>query len=355
MKKIVAITLMLLLLGSELVFGQITRTLIDFSQYEDKISQVLAREKQTFDQLAQEYQKQGRDLYEEWLYGQKDAQKLIIQWFDPENWKMDNWKVELAPSAQFSGTVMNSYAKKVISKNWNDQPVLGVRINFPRNRFLSWAIIKPPFEFFPYYDDGKPVDVEADFSTNVNPDDPNVQVKSGVLMNVLDIKRVSAWVAGRNYLHQFSVLLKNEDGETEEYFLGSLYFSRWRKLVWENPHYIPGVQHRMLRRVPLYPRTLPYKELAGFVVYKPQEEPGGDFVVYIKSVEVTFDRAVVQEELDIDDEAYWHILSEQKLKYKKGVIRRIFEQLELMETEKKRQQASQASQTYVPPQGGGGR
>ncbi|MGB9621439.1 MAG: flagellar filament outer layer protein FlaA [Brevinematia bacterium] len=339
MKKIVVVVLFLVALAG-IGYSQIERTLIDFGVYEQKIGQYLSTEKQNLQNIADQYKQQGVDIYREWFFSQENAQKLLDVWFDPNSWKLDNWKVDLVSSARFVPNIVNSYVLKVQSKRWGD--VMGVRISFPRNSFLANATVIPPFRFTPYYLNGAPVDPEGDFSKQQYTDEE--KVKNGILMNLLQVKRVSVWVSGRNYKHLLSVVLRNEDGVEEEYFMGPLYFQGWRRLAWENPNYIEQANQRILQRLPLYPRALPYKEFAYFKIYKPQEEPGGDFVVYFKDVSVTFDRAVVQEELDIDDEKYWQILSKQKIEYTKRALRKIIDQVELLELEKKRKAASTEQQ-----------
>lgn len=338
MKRISIVVLFLVMVG--VASAEIERTLIDFGVYEQKQAQYLNKEKQNLQSLVDSYKQKGIDLYREWFYSQENAQKLLDIWFDPNTWKMDQWKVELVSSSRFIPNIVDSYVLKVDSKRWGT--VMGVRIKFPENwHFLANAKILPPFRFTPYYLDGSPVDPEGDFSKQQFTDEE--KVKNGILMNVLQVRRVSVWVSGRNCKHLLSVVLRNEDGVEEEYFMGPLYFQGWRRLAWENPNYIESVNQRVLQRLPLYPRSLPFKEFAYFKVYKPQEEPGGDFVVYFKDVAISFDRAVVQEELDIDDEKYWQILSKAKIEYTKRSLRRIIDMIELAELEKKRKAASTES------------
>lgn len=332
----VVVSIMLLVVVVGPVLAEIERVLIDFGTYEQKIKQYLTREKQNLQNLVDKYKQEGVDLYREWFYSQENAQKLLDVWFDPVSWNIENWRVELTSSARFIPNIVNSYLLKVQSKRWGD--VMGVRIKFPTWPYLSNAKVVPPFRFTPYYLDGLPVDPEGDLSKQQFTEEE--KVKSGILMNVLQVKRVSVWVSGRNYKHLLSVVLRNEDGVEEEYFMGALYFQGWRRLAWENPNYIEQVNQRILQRLPLYPRALPYKEFAYFKVYKPESEPGGDFVVYFKDVSISFDRAVIQEEVDIDDEKYWQILSKEKIEYTKRALRNIVEQVELLELEKKRKAAS---------------
>ncbi len=358
----------LMVFVSGVSFGAIERVLIDFANYEDKITKVLQNEKKSFDELRARYAEQGRkigetnDLIIDWFGGDENSRLISSVWFDPKSWGLDNWEVILAPSARNVENVVLSYAKKVYSTKtqWGirsstaaSNSVLGARIHFIKGNYLSWAIIKPPFEFFAYYDNGDPVDPEGDLSKDPNsiPKEDR-DVKAGVLMNVGQIKQISVWVAGRNYKHQLAIRLKNEKGETEEYFMGSLYFDGWRKLTWENPNYIQAVVHRTLTRLPLYPMSMPYKKFDSFVIYKPIEEPGGDFVVYFKEVGVKFDRAILREEYDIDDEKWWHILSDRKIKHKKMELKKVMEVLELRRQELARQRAQMSSKETT---GGGGK
>jgi hypothetical protein len=122
--------------------------------------------------------------------------------------------------------------------------------------------------------------------------------------------------------------------------MGSVYYDGWRKLVWTNPEYTESVQNRVLERIALYPRSYPYIAFDSYVVYKPEIENGGDFVIYFKDVEVEYDRAIIREELDIDDEAAWGILQAERLRKRVMDLRNIGEKIYLMKQEERRQQSA---------------
>jgi len=129
--------------------------------------------------------------------------------------------------------------------------------------------------------------------------------------NTGDIYQLSVEVNGRNYNNAFIVRMKNQNEEVEEYFMGYLFFEGWRRLIWKNPHYVTNVDLREIMRLPLYPRSVPYKKLDSFVVYRHGDQWGGDFVIYVANVNVTYDLAILEEERDVDDEAVWKIVAEQ--------------------------------------------
>jgi len=301
-------------------FSAIKKSLIDFPVYEQNIETVVENDKKIHEEVVK-----NNAAYDLTNYGFPAVQ------FTKEDWVMDKWKVILASSANTLKNNFYSYCKKVPSKRFND--VLGVRIHFIEGRFLSWALIKPPYGFFAYYDDGTYVNQGKDGEENA--------LVMGILVNVGQIKSISSWVYGLNYQHQVGVRIKDRVDNISDYFLGSVYYDGWRKLVWVNPEYAENIQDRILQRIPLYPRSYPYIVFDSFVVYKPETELGGDFVIYFKDVEVEFDRAIVREELDIDDEAQWGILATERLQKKLRDLIKTGEQLYLQKQEEARQSASE--------------
>lgn len=133
----------------------------------------------------------------------------------------DNWVVWLNDSARLTENRRNSYVTNTDSKGnngtWEEGKVLGIRVHFPIAAWNSYALVKPAYELEMYggaegtkYTEGK-----------------------GVIHNVGEIRSISSWVYGRNYLISYFVNLQNELGELKSYPMGNVYFSGWRQLKWE--------------------------------------------------------------------------------------------------------------------------
>jgi len=224
---------------------------------------------------------------------------------------LDNWAVKLAPSSASAENRILSFTKPVESKKMQGD-VLGVRVHFPTAPFNSWARIMPPFEI-PFYEqaEGDQVGEGSKF------------VHKGVLRNVGTVKSISVRVTGRNFPHGFSIALQNEQNNVREMFLGYLDFDGWRTLTWENPNYITDVKQRDLRKTPLYPETMPSVKFSSFTIYRHGSQIGGDFVTYIKDVQMVYDLAVLEAERDINDEAAWGILQARRDARRAAEIRRL--------------------------------
>jgi hypothetical protein len=319
MTKGVLLSVILLFIASSVSFSAVKKTLIDFPTFEPNIAKVADTDQKIHESVASN--NSAVDLSQ---YGYPQVK------FTAADWTLDKWKVILASSANTTANNVASYTKKASSKRFND--VLGTRIHFIEGRFLSWAMITPPFELFPYYDDGAYV--------NQNDSKEENSLVMGILVNVGQIKSLSTWVYGLNYQMQTAVRLRDRNDRVSDYFMGSIYYDGWRKLVWNNPEYTDSIQDRVLQRLPLYPKSYPFIAFDSFIVYKPEVENGGDFVVYFKDVDMEFDRAVIREELDIDDESMWGILSKERLKKRVNDLRSIGEKLYLYQQEQKRQEAS---------------
>ncbi len=313
---------------SSVSFSAVIKTLIDFNVFDSNISIVAERDKTIHSNMVQK----GKAV-DFTQYGYPEVE------FTGADWALDKWKVTLASSANTVRNNVLSYVMKVPSKKFGD--VLGARIHFIEGRFLSWATIAPPFEFFPYYDDGSNVNVNAQNEEN--------SFVMGILMNVGQIKSVSSWIYGLNYQMQAGVRMRDRNDQVQDYFMGSVYYDGWRKLVWSNPEYTESIQDRVLQRIALYPRSYPYIAFDSFIVYKPETENGGDFVIYFKDVDVEYDRAIIREELDIDDEAAWGILQAERLKKRVSDLKNIGEKIYLYKQELKRQGAATNQNNPVTP------
>ncbi len=276
----------------------VTQTLIDFTKFEEEVRKWIPEPKVTE------------------LVMTNGQPKALLS---AEEFMLDRWVVELNNSARNMRlqNIVLSYCKKVRSSKYGD--VLGVRVHFPREHVYSYAVIKPPYEFYAYDENGR------FFMTN-----------SGILPNVHSIKKIAIWINGRNYNYGLAIRLKDRDDKVHEFFMGWLRFDGWRKLVWENPNFVDKVLTYTLKRQPLYPRSIPYYKFDSIVIYKPAFEQGGDFVTYIKDITVTFKPFVVEPIDEIDDESIWNILSLEAIRKKLIEEKRITEEVILKKQEEAR-------------------
>jgi len=221
-----------------------------------------------------------------------------------------NWEVLLASSSRTVTNMVLSYTKEATSKQWG--PVMGVRIHFPVESYNSWAIVQPPFEIPAY-------EPQADVS-----DDGTIQQKQdggngitgpsrfedgyGVIKNVGTVKSIAVNVYGLNFPHGLSTLYIDSFGNRKSSFMGYLTFDGWGELRWDNPAYVQEVRNRDLRLYPLYPASTPFIKFAGFEIKRDAAKDGGDFITYFKDVKVIYDKAVLDTDRDLDDEALWNII-----------------------------------------------
>lgn len=225
---------------------------------------------------------------------------------------LDNWVVVLASSSrtvQNQGMSMtkeatiSSKAKPYNGEDMANKKVLGIRVHFPVASYNSWAIVKPPFDIPAYA-----------FKTQLQ-GDKLVKTKElgkydgyGVVRNVGILKSLSVTVYGSNFPNGFGIILENQNHEQQQIFIDYLNFDGWRTLTWRNPNYVKEVRNREIKKYPLYPKSAPFVKLAGLVIYRDASQEGGDFITYVKDIKVTYDKAVLDLQRDINDEAIWGIL-----------------------------------------------
>lgn len=312
--------------------------IIDFGAYETRMSN-------TIQENMAEWQKNQKDKKV------KTGSPLEHSNFQmsPRDWMLDRWEVELNSSASSVLNNVLSYVTNVNSSNWatahesykgqriqgydenvskfytqdgnKGASVLGARIHFPHHRHNCWAKIKPPFELSAYSHSKKPAN---EFN--------------GVVYNVGQIKSVSVWVKGRNYPYNLAVRLKDRDGVVREYYFSDpLAFDNWRLLTWVNPNYIENPRDRLLTRLPLYPKSMPYVKFMCFVIYRQMDQIGGDFVIYIRDLKIEYDKAIDDsDKKDIDDESVWGILKARQAKDRKREMLRLSEKKALLERERRK-------------------
>lgn len=244
----------------------------------------------------------------------------------------DNWVVWLNDSARLTENRRNSYVTNTDSKGnngtWEEGKVLGIRVHFPIAAWNSYALVKPAYELEMYggaegtkYTEGK-----------------------GVIHNVGEIRSISSWVYGRNYLISYFVNLQNELGELKSYPMGNVYFSGWRQLKWENREYLPNVRDRILVREPLYPKLMPSVKIDSIGFYRTKDTRGGDFIAYVKDITVEHDLAVVDFEEDIDDEGTWQLIKTENERRQAIEAARVREVTELRDLEQRRMGGQQQQQ-----------
>jgi hypothetical protein len=231
---------------------------------------------------------------------------------------LGNWQVTLASSARSIANqsvtmtkeaTTNANAKQFNGEDVANKKVLGVRIHFPIEPYNSWAIVQPPFDIPAYADKDalqgtKLVIADADRGKGEKFNG------FGVVKNVGVLKSLSVTVYGANFPNGLGVVIADQDGNEQTLFMDYLQFDGWRTLTWNNPNYILDVRNRELRKYPLYPKGEPFLKLIGIVIYRDAAQEGGDFVTYIKDIKVTYDKAIIETQRDINDEALWGILQQ---------------------------------------------
>jgi hypothetical protein len=256
-----------------------------------------------------------------------DADKAIMK----SSLAMGNWQVTLASSARSitnqSVTMTREAVTSAKAKQFNGQDmaskkILGIRIHFPVESFNSWAMISPPFDIPAYADkdsfqNGKMVVADADKGGGAKFDG------FGVVKNVGVLKSLSVTVYGNNFPNGLGIVVADQDGNEQTMFMDYLEFDGWRTLTWNNPNYVTDVRNRELRKFPLYPNGIPYVKLVGIVIYRDSQQEGGDFVTYIKDISVTYDKALITTDRDINDEAIWGIIQQRNEARRLAELRRL--------------------------------
>jgi hypothetical protein len=190
-----------------------------------------------------------------------------------------------------------------------NKKVLGVRIHFPVEPYNSWAMITPPFDI-PAYADKDALQGSRLVVADADRGKGEKFNGAGVVKNVGVLKNLSVTVYGSNFPNGLGVVVADQDGVEQTMFMDYLQFDGWRTLTWDNPNYIVDVRNRELRKYPLYPKGMPYVKLIGLVIYRDAAQEGGDFVTYFRDITVTYDKAIIDTQRDINDEAIWGILQQ---------------------------------------------
>ncbi|MCL2832082.1 MAG: flagellar filament outer layer protein FlaA [Treponema sp.] len=251
-----------------------------------------------------------------------------------------NWDVVFSSSSRTVSNIASTYTREAESKQFGT--VLGVRVHFPLENFYSKAEIKPPFEIPAF-------EPQADIDDNgqIQPTDSNgitgvsrFEDGYGVVKNVGTIRSVAVNAYGLQFPHALNVLLIDAQGNEKAVFMGYLNYDGWAELTWNNPQYIMEVRNRELRLYPLYPQSTPFVKFAGFRIDRDADKDGGDFIAYFKDVKIIYDKAVLDQDRDIDDEALWNIIRDRETAKKIWEMERFGQAqiLRYLEDEKKAQE-----------------
>lgn len=242
---------------------------------------------------------------------------------------IENWYVQLASSSRTVGNQAMSYTKesqlKANAKPFDGEEmagktVMGVRVHFPLAMYNSYAIVAPPFEIPAY---SNKTELRQDQIVEVEGDNGTKFDNFGVVKNVGVLKSIEVTAYGSNFPNGFGVLVKDQMGNEQTIFMDYLEFDGWRKLVWNNPNYITEVRNREVRKYPLYPNSEPFLKLVGLIFYRDSMQQGGDIVTYIKDVKITYDKALLETQRDINDEAIWGILTARQEARKAAELKRL--------------------------------
>ena len=279
-----------------------------------------------------------------------DADKALMK----SSLSLNNWAVTLASSARSVANqsvtmtreaVTNAKAKALNGEDMANRKILGVRIHFPVDPFNSWAMVTPPFDIPAYQDKdsfagGKLTVADADKGQGAKFDG------FGVVKNVGVLKSLSVTVYGSNYPNGLGVIVADQDGNEQTIFMDYLQFDGWCTLTWNNPNYVTDVRNRELRVFPLYPKGMPYLKLVGLVIYRDAQQAGGDLVTYFKDIKITYDKAILTTDRDINDEAIWGILQQRQEARRLAELKRLgnVQVLRFLEQQKMDQTQAPAAQ-----------
>lgn len=247
---------------------------------------------------------------------------------------IEQWEISLADSSDtvFNRELSTVKAADVIGGQYQGETVLGLRVHFPVGNFGSYATLHPAFEI-PIYQTA-----EGDEAAK-----GEMFVGKGVVHNVGTIKSISLTVRGQNFPHRVGLVLSDHNNESQTYFFGNLQFEGWKTLSWYNPNYIDDVRQRELMRMPLYPTATPSVRLEGIVFYRDAMHDGGDFVSYIRDINIVYDKAILDDVIDIDDEDVWGIIEERENARRDVEYARLGEEQVLRWNEQQRMHADEAA------------
>jgi hypothetical protein len=239
----------------------------------------------------------------------------------------DNWFVELNRSSRTTSNDARSYVKAAPSKQY--KTVLGARVHFPDWPHNSSVLIRPPFEIPAY----EPLNEGDNGYASVT----KFEDGYGVVKNVGVLKSIAVNVYGLNFPYLLNIVLIDPSGQRIIRPMGYLNFEGWGELRWDNPSYVSEVRNRDLHIQPLYPDSTPFVKFGGFEIQRDGSSIGGDFIVYFKDVKIIYDKASLETDRDIDDEAIWGIISQRENEKKSLEMKSFGLRQRLMNIEREKQ------------------
>lgn len=307
----------------------VENTLIDFTTFNANINTVMEKDKQIYDALKQ--QKPEVDIEQ---YGWPSYS------YDPDDWNLENWFTDLAPSSSTIPNLKRSDVKNVQSKRFGN--VLGVRLHFQPWKHGFWAKVVMPYFLEPVFADGTHI--------SLNDQDEDSGLAIGLLANVGQVKGAASWIYGLNFDYDYGVRVLDGEEIMHEIPFGNLKFEGWRRLTWVNENYVkegsiatwePAVN-------PLYPGAFPSVKFESLMFYKKTPEfsrnaSDPNFFTYVKDITLDYDIARLREDRDIDDEETWGVLAQQALDRKVVIAKIIAEKIVLRRNFAKRQVGTSAA------------
>ncbi len=331
-------------------YGARTKTLIDFTKYEESNKKDKYLYKNENDNIRQNiYNKSLIPQSNEFNVKNRLIPKLEIT---PNDISLNKWLIKLIYPKELSSPIpaLSKRRQSPYSKHKNiNKTLLGVPINFSNIYDSTYAIISPGFRLYEFDKRGK--------LTNIG---------NGVLDNVGDIEKLFVTIGfigkpnnnllylrlrdyngnlveypvgfiykkqNRNYKYfreydgkNFSDEIQNMDSFIKNNKQKNIYFykvyyknakvSLWTMyknnspiynetiLEWTNSKYLP-TKRKNLKRQELYPKEIPYIKFDSFMIEKKDGTMGNKFYLLIKNVKIKYDLAIPDYYLDIDDEDVW--------------------------------------------------
>lgn len=224
---------------------------------------------------------------------------------------LDRWRVKLSSSSNFlenrNSTRVVAYQVKETSSRFAGEQLMAVTFTLPTLRIHSQARIVPEF-VIPAYSLPIGADLQQDISL------PATQrmgqfLGKGVLRNVGPIRSIIATVYGRRFPISLTIEADHSDIGKKNYPMGSLQFSGWQDMIWNNANYIEDVRKRSYTDEPDYPRGMPSMVLSAIRLDRTNQAvdaTSSQVVFYIKEVRVVYDKDVSEKfDSEIDDEQIW--------------------------------------------------
>lgn len=139
---------------------------------------------------------------------------------------------------------------------------------------------------------------------------PNSDNKFGLIENVGAIKSVKVTTYGGNYDATLILAFEDGEGKVTKVNMGSLNFNGYKEdYIWNNPEYIQDPKNRSLSTHPAYPSGIPYMKLVYIEVHKNTTDVDNYVCLYLKDIQVIYDKATLEDVRDVDDESLWGLNS----------------------------------------------